>query len=229
MTILPFDLPSTWASLLKEELKKPYLVRLKAFLVQERLAGHIVYPAETNIFRALELTPFDKVKVVLVGQDPYHGPRQAHGLSFSVPKGVPAPPSLQNIFKEILSDVGIPIPSSGCLESWAKQGVLLLNATLTVREGEPLSHHKKGWEEFTDAIIERIASQKKHVVFILWGKNAQEKCDRFSSLLQANHLVLTAAHPSPYSANKGFLGCKHFSKTNEYLVAHGKEPIQWTL
>jgi len=229
MTSLPFDVPLSWAPVLKDELKKPYLVRLKAFLAQERFAGHTIYPSEKNIFRALELTPFDKVKVVLVGQDPYHGPGQAHGLSFSVPRGIQAPPSLQNIFKELLSDLGIPVSSTGCLEGWAKQGVLLLNATLTVREGEPLSHHKKGWEELTDAIIEKIAEQKSHVVFILWGKNAQEKCERFSHLLNQKHLVLTAAHPSPYSANKGFLGCKHFSKTNAYLVAHGLEPIQWAV
>lgn len=227
MTILPFDVPQSWAKILKEELKKPYLVRLKAFLVQEKLAGHIVYPSEMNIFQALSLTPFDKVKVVLIGQDPYHGPGQAHGLSFSVPKGVAIPPSLQNIFKEIHDDVELPIPSSGNLEGWARQGVLLLNATLTVRAGEPLSHHKKGWEEFTDAIVEKIATEKKNIVFMLWGKNAQEKCLRFSHILQDNHLILTAAHPSPYSANKGFLGCKHFSKTNTYLVEHGLEPINW--
>jgi uracil-DNA glycosylase len=229
MTLLPFDLPRSWAEVLKDELKKSYLVRLKAFLAQEQFLGHIVYPSEKNIFRALELTSFDNVKVVLVGQDPYHGPGQAHGLSFSVPQGIRPPPSLQNIFKELLSDLGIPVPSTGCLEPWAKQGVLLLNATLTVREAEPLSHHKKGWEEFTDAIIQRIAERKKHVVFMLWGKNAQEKCERFSHLLKDNHLVLTAAHPSPYSANNGFFGCKHFSQANAYLVAHGLEPIQWSV
>jgi len=163
----------------------------------------------------------------LMGQDPYHGPGQAHGLSFSVQKGLAMPPSLQNIFKELADDLKLPIPSSGCLEGWAKQGVLLLNATLTVRAGEPLSHHKKGWEEFTDAIIEKIATRKKHVVFMLWGKNAQEKCERFSHLLHENHLVLMAAHPSPYSANKGFMGCHHFSKANAYLAEHGLDPIRW--
>jgi uracil-DNA glycosylase len=224
-----FDLPPSWAQVLHEELHKPYLGNLSAFLEQEKWKGNVVFPAESEVFQALELTPFDSVKVVIVGQDPYHGPNQAHGLCFSVRPHVSIPPSLQNIYKEMQSDLGIAPAKHGCLTSWAKQGVLLLNATLTVRQGEPLSHHKKGWENFTDAIIEAIASKKKHVVFILWGKSAQEKCQKVSSILHENHLVLTAAHPSPYSAPNGFFGCRHFSKTNEYLIACGLTPIHWEL
>lgn len=229
MAIIPFDLPPSWAMRLTSELTKPYVAELKAFLEQEKWAGRTVFPTENLIFNALKLTPFDKVRVVIVGQDPYHGPGQAHGLSFSVPQGVSIPPSLQNIYKELFQDLGIKPPSHGCLVSWAEQGVLLLNATLTVRAGEPLSHHKKGWEEFTDAIIEAIAKERKNVVFLLWGKNAQEKCFRFSSLLTKSHLVLTAPHPSPYSAHNGFLGCKHFSKTNAYLHSHGLPTINWEI
>jgi uracil-DNA glycosylase len=227
--MIPFSIPPSWANALGHELQKPYLVRLKAFLEQERWAGNTVYPPEDQIFHALALTPFDAVRVVLVGQDPYHGPGQAHGLSFSVRPGVAIPPSLQNIYKELQSDLGIPPASHGCLTSWAQQGVLLLNATLTVRAGEPLSHHKKGWEEFTDSIIEAVARNHQHIVFILWGKNAQEKCQKFSDLLKDSHLVLTAAHPSPYSAHSGFFGCRHFSKTNDYLAQHSLPPIDWAL
>ncbi len=227
--MIPFSIPPSWANALGHELQKPYLVRLKAFLEQERWAGNTVYPPEDQIFHALALTPFDAVRVVLVGQDPYHGPGQAHGLSFSVRPGVAIPPSLQNIYKELQSDLGIPPASHGCLTSWAQQGVLLLNATLTVRAGEPLSHHKKGWEEFTDSIIEAVARNHQHIVFILWGKNAQEKCQKFSDLLKDSHLVLTAAHPSPYSAHSGFFGCRHFSKTKNYLAQHSLPPIDWAL
>ena len=227
--MIPFIVPSSWAEPLCHELQKPYLLRLRAFLEQEKWAGRIGYPPEDQIFQALELTPFDAVRVVLVGQDPYHGPAQAHGLSFSVRPGVALPPSLQNIYKELQSDLNIPPVPHGCLTAWAKQGVLLLNATLTVRAGEPLSHHKKGWEECTDAIIEAVARRHRHVVFLLWGKNAQEKCQKFSGLLKDSHLVLTAAHPSPYSAHSGFFGCRHFSKTNEYLVQHSLPPINWDL
>ena len=227
--MIPFSVPSSWAEPLKGELQKPYLLRLKAFLEQEKWAGRAVYPPEEQVFQALALTPFDSVRVVLVGQDPYHGPGQAHGLSFSVRPGVAIPPSLQNIYKELQSDLKIPPAAHGCLTAWAQQGVLLLNATLTVRAGEPLSHHKKGWEEFTDAIIEAIARSRSHVVFMLWGKNAQEKCQKFLDCLKDSHLVLTAAHPSPYSAQSGFFGCRHFSKANEYLVQHGFRPINWTV
>ena len=229
MAFIPFDLPLSWAAPLSQELQKPYVVQLKAFLEQEKWAGHTIFPPDDQIFQALKLTPFDKVRVVIVGQDPYHGLGQAHGLSFSVKPGVAIPPSLQNIYKELSQDLGIPPAPHGCLVSWAQQGVLLLNATLTVRAGEPLSHHKKGWEEFTDAIIEAIAQHQQHVVFLLWGKNAQEKCQKFSSALHASHLVLTAAHPSPFSAHNGFLGCRHFSKTNDYLKAHDLPPINWAL
>ena len=226
--MIPFTVPPSWAEPLRHELQKPYLLRLKAFLEQEKWAGHAVYPQEGQVFQALELTPFEAVRVVLVGQDPYHGPGQAHGLSFSVRPGVSIPPSLQNIYKELQSDLNVPPAPHGCLTAWAEQGVLLLNATLTVRAGEPLSHHKKGWEEFTDAIIEAVARRRQHIVFLLWGKNAQEKCQKFSEAL-GSHLVLTAAHPSPYSARNGFLGCRHFSKTNEYLVQHSLPPINWDL
>jgi uracil-DNA glycosylase len=224
---LPFELPPSWEGVLREELKKPYLTALRAFLEKEWLQGVTVFPKRHEIFRALQLTPFDKVKVVLVGQDPYHGEGQAHGLCFSVPKGIDPPPSLENIYKEMKSDLGSTPPSHGCLEGWAHQGVLLLNATLTVRKGEPLSHHKKGWELFTDAIIETVAKKKKNIVFLLWGKSAQEKCQRFLHLLQDNHYVLMAAHPSPFSARLGFFGSKHFSKTNAYLQEHHIAPINW--
>ena len=224
---LPFQLPDDWAEILQEELKKPYLIHLRAFLEKERLVGKKIYPPEQEIFSSLALTPFHKVSVVLIGQDPYHGEGQAHGLSFSVRKGVPIPPSLKNIYKELLDDVGVPIPTHGCLEKWAKQGVLLLNATLTVEQSQPLSHHKRGWEEFTDACVYALLKNRKNLVFLLWGKNAQEKALKYRELLQANHLVLQAAHPSPYSAMNGFFGCRHFSKTNAYLKEHGKQEIDW--
>lgn len=223
-----FELPPSWREPLQDELCKPYLCKLKAFLEEEKRAGYIVYPPEEQIFRALSLTPFNAVRVVIVGQDPYHGPGQAHGLSFSVPEGVAIPPSLRNIYKELQSDVGISPANHGCLESWAKQGVLLLNATLTVSAGEPLSHHKKGWEQFTDAILEAVARRHRHIVFLLWGKHAETKCRKFEALLK-NFLVLTAPHPSPLSAHSGFFGCRHFSKTNDYLIQHGLPPIQWAV
>jgi uracil-DNA glycosylase len=192
----------------------------------EKASGKTIYPPGSLIFNAFNLTPFQNVKVVLLGQDPYHGPMQAHGLSFSVQDGIPKPPSLINIFKELHEDIGIPIPKKGNLDKWAKQGVLLLNASLTVRANEPMSHSKIGWTAFTDSVIVRISEQKQHVVFLLWGKYAQEK-----QLLidETKHLVLKAAHPSPYSANNGFFGCKHFSKANEYLVRHGIDPIDWAI
>lgn len=226
--IIPFEIPSSWILHLKHELQKPYLCNLKAFLERERLSGHAIYPPSNQIFEALRLTPFDNVKVVIVGQDPYHGPGQAHGLCFSVLPDVPLPPSLKNIYKELQDDLHIAPASHGCLASWAQQGVLLLNATLTVRQGEPLSHHNQGWEEFTDAVIEAVATQKKHIVFILWGKNAQEKCQKFAGIFK-DHLVLTAAHPSPFSAANGFFGCRHFSQTNAYLEKQGMQPITWDL
>jgi len=216
----------SWHEVLQEELKKPYISELKAFLEKEKKAGFTIYPEEDFVFNALSKTPFDKVKVVIMGQDPYHGAGQAHGLSFSVRKGVTPPPSLKNIFKEIQADLNISFFSHGCLESWAEQGVLLLNATLTVRAKEPRSHYGKGWERFTDAIIAALCQREDPIVFLLWGKSALEKCSTILHQTKHPHLILTAAHPSPYSAS-GFLGCSHFSKANEFLAKSGKSPISW--
>lgn len=219
---------ASWLQRLAPEFEKPYMKSLETFLAQENGAGATVYPPFELIFNAFCLTPFESVKVVIMGQDPYHGPGQAHGLSFSVPKGVPQPPSLQNIFKELKEDLGIAPPSHGCLEEWAKQGVLLLNATLTVRANEPKSHHGKGWELFTDRVIALLCERKDPLVFLLWGKSAYEK---FQHIPKHNcpHLVLTAAHPSPLSAHSGFLGCRHFSQTNAFLQKAGKPPINWAI
>ena len=216
----------SWHEKLKNEIEQPYIQELKNFLEREKHEGKIVYPPEPLVFNSFLQTPFDKVKAVVVGQDPYHGAGQAHGLSFSVPKGVSPPPSLKNIFKELQSDVGIPTPPHGCLTSWAEQGVLLLNATLTVRAGEPKSHWGKGWERFTDAVIDTLAKRPDPIVFLLWGKSAQEK---FKACKVMQHSVLTAAHPSPFSAYRGFLGCRHFSKINEILKRWNKDPIIWDL
>lgn len=226
----PFILEPSWQKLLQDELTKPYMVNLAAFVEKEYAeANDQVFPPKNLIFNAFSQTPVDQVKVVLVGQDPYHGPNQAHGLSFSVPKGVKTPPSLQNIFKELSNDLQIPPSPHGCLLDWAKQGVLLLNATLTVKKSTPMSHHGMGWEKFTDAVIEKIAQEKKSLVFILWGKSAQEKCRFLREQENTNgHLILTASHPSPYSVER-FYGCRHFSKTNEFLIQHHKQPIDWAL
>lgn len=217
---------ASWKEVLKDEFSKPYFLQVIAFLKQEKAAGKTIYPPGPFIFNAFNTTPFDKVKVVLLGQDPYHGTGQAHGLSFSVPNGVAQPPSLVNIFKELRDDLGIPIPAHGNLTRWAEQGVLLLNASLTVRANEPMSHSKIGWAEFTDSVIKKISDQKNKVVFLLWGKFAQEK-----QLLidDQKHLLLKAAHPSPFSAERGFFGCRHFSKTNDYLVKNGMAPINWQI
>lgn len=216
----------SWKEVLKEEFKKPYFQQIVQHLKTEKEQGKTIYPPGSLIFHAFEATPFDKVKVVILGQDPYHGPGQAHGLSFSVQKGVPPPPSLVNIFKELHDDVGIPIPKDGYLEKWAQQGVLLLNASLTVRASEPMSHAKIGWHHFTDAAIQAVSEQREHVVFILWGRFAQEK----KALIDTKkHLVLTSAHPSPLSAKSGFFGNHFFSKTNAYLMKHGEDPIDWAL
>ncbi len=197
------------------------------FLKTEKALGKIIYPAGGEIFNAFKHTAFDQVKVVILGQDPYHGAGQAHGLSFSVPDGIKPPPSLVNVFKEISKDIGLEMPKHlGNLTSWADQGVLLLNASLTVRSGEPNSHAQIGWMDFTNAVIQTISEKKEGVVFLLWGKFAQEKQIFIN---QHKHLILKAAHPSPYSADKGFFGCKHFSKTNEYLVQNGKSPIDWRI
>jgi len=218
------SLPSSWRSVLTDELDSTYFHDLLAFVTEERKNGP-VYPPENLVFNALQLTPFDKVNVVIMGQDPYHGPGQAEGLCFSVKKGVSIPPSLQNIYKELHSDLGISKPAHGSLASWAKQGVLLLNATLTVAEKNPLSHHGKGWERFTDAIIEKLGQKNEAIIFLLWGSNAQKKCKAIAK--EHRHHVLTAAHPSPLSAYRGFFGCRHFSKTNALLEAMGKTPIDW--
>ncbi|MFT3947734.1 MAG: uracil-DNA glycosylase [Agriterribacter sp.] len=217
----------SWKEVLHDEFAKPYFEQIVYFLKTERLAGKTIYPPGPLIFNAFRQTPFNKVKVVIIGQDPYHGPGQAHGLCFSVQDGVPPPPSLINIYKEIQSDLGVPMDmKKGNLTHWAQQGVLLLNASLTVRANEPNSHAKIGWATFTDAVIQKVVEQKNGVVFLLWGKFAQEKQILID---ETKHHVLKAAHPSPFSADKGFFGCKHFSKTNNYLIKQGLEPIDWKI
>lgn len=216
----------SWLGVLKDEFEQPYMVNLKQFLLAEKRAGKLLYPQGSQWFAAFNATPFDQVKVVILGQDPYHGPGQAHGLCFSVPPAVRFPPSLLNIFKEIQLDLGLPIPSSGCLQHWADQGVLLLNATLTVEHGRAGAHQGQGWEQFTDRVISELNKRCDHLVFLLWGSYAQKK----GAIIDRNkHLVLTAPHPSPLSAHRGFLGCHHFSKTNEYLKQIGKAPIDWSV
>jgi uracil-DNA glycosylase len=216
----------SWKKALEEEFKKPYFRQVTEHIKTEKEQGKTIYPPGPVLFHAFDAVPIEKVKVVILGQDPYHGPRQAHGLSFSVQKGVPPPPSLINIFKELHADTGMAIPSHGNLEHWAEQGVLLLNASLTVRAGEPMSHAKIGWHHFTNAAIARVSENCAHVVFMLWGKFAQDKKVLIN---EDKHLVLTSAHPSPLSANNGFFGNKHFSKANAYLMKHGKDPIDWSL
>jgi uracil-DNA glycosylase len=217
---------ASWKQVLKEEFSKPYFQQIPLHIKTEKSQGKTIYPPGSLIFNAFNTTPFDKVKVVILGQDPYHGPGQAHGLCFSVQNGVPAPPSLLNIFKELQDDIGVPIPNHGNLTHWAQQGVFLLNASLTVRAGEPMSHSKIGWAAFTDTVIKKISELKVHVVFILWGKFAQEKRILID---ESKHCILRSVHPSPLSAYGGFFGCKHFSKTNEYLVAHGIDPVDWSV
>lgn len=216
----------SWKEVLKDEFGKDYFQQVVAYLKMEKAMGRVIYPPGSLIFHAFDATPFNKVKVVLLGQDPYHGPGQAHGLAFSVQHGVKPPPSLVNIFKELHDDLGVPIPSHGHLEPWAKQGVFLLNASLTVRAGEPLSHAKTGWHEFTDRVIQKISDLKQNVVFLLWGRSAQDKQVLID---ETKHYVLKAAHPSPFSADKGFFGCRHFSKANDYLVKNRIDAIDWRL
>jgi uracil-DNA glycosylase len=219
------QIESSWKEILNAEFSSDYFSRLKEFLVEEK-KKFTIYPAGGQIFNAFNSTPFDQVRVVILGQDPYHGPGQAHGLCFSVPQGIAQPPSLVNIFKELQNDLGIPVPKHGNLEKWAKQGVLLLNATLTVRANQAGSHQGKGWERFTDAAIGKLSEQRVGIVFLLWGKFAQAK----ESLIDQNkHYILKAAHPSPLSAYNGFIGCRHFSKTNDLLVRHGLTQIDWRL
>ena len=224
MTNAAVKLDESWMNEVGTEFDKPYMHNLKAFLSAEKQAGQVVFPRGDEIFNALNTTNFDKVRVVILGQDPYHGPGQAHGLSFSVREGVALPPSLLNIYKEIVAEYGGAIPRSGDLTRWAAQGVLLLNATLTVRQAQAGSHQNKGWEEFTDAIVRAINERREHVVFLLWGAYAQKKG---AIIDRAKHLVLSAPHPSPLSAHRGFLGCGHFKKANEYLSANGYTPIDW--
>jgi len=220
------NLEQSWCKLLQSEFEKPYIEELDNFLFSEKANNKIIYPEERLIFNAFNSTPFKDVKVVILGQDPYHGPNQAHGLCFSVLPDVMIPPSLKNIFKEINQDVNVDIPSYGCLQSWAEQGVLLLNATLTVEKSKAGSHQKKGWEQFTDRVVQLLNEQREGLVFLLWGSYAQKKGQFIDT---KKHLVLKAPHPSPLSAHRGFFGTKHFSKANQYLEKQNLSPIQWSL
>jgi len=225
----PFILEPSWQAVLKDELQLPYVQELAAFVAQERAGTIPIYPQPELVFNALNMTPYRKVKVAIVGQDPYHGPGQAEGLCFSVPFGMPLPPSLKNIFKELKADQGIELPQHGSLSGWAEQGVLLLNATLTVRQGEPMSHHGRGWEQFTDAVFKKLCEREDPVIFVLWGKLAQDKWQHLNTNGLLRHTALAAAHPSPFSAYRGFFGCRHFSQINELLEKQGKTPIDWRL
>jgi uracil-DNA glycosylase len=220
------QIEESWKKVLHAEFYKSYFENIVALLKTEKAQGKIIYPPGSLIFNAFQKTPFDQLKVLLLGQDPYHGKGQAMGLSFSVPKGMVQPPSLKNIFKELHDDVGVPIPSTGDLTPWAEQGVMLLNAALTVRAGDANSHAKIGWHQFTDAVIKKVSDKKEGIIFLLWGSFAHQKQELID---QTKHHVLKAAHPSPYSADKGFFGCGHFSKTNNYLVEQKQDPIDWAL
>lgn len=222
---MDFNLHESWKKALAGELNKSYLNELKIFLAQEQ-KDYLVFPHVRDIFNAFNRTPFDDVKVIILGQDPYHGVNQAHGLSFSVQHGVPLPPSLQNIFKELVNDIGCPFPKNGDLTPWAKQGVLLLNTLLSVRANEPFSHKDRGWERFTDQVIRTLSDQREHLVFILWGAPAGKKAHLID---ETKHLILTSPHPSPLSSYRGFFGSKPFSQTNKYLSEHGIDRIQWAL
>lgn len=222
----PIQLTPAWQQVLSEEFDTEYMAQLRAFLQQEKRDGQEIYPPGAQMFNALNTTPFHHVKVVIIGQDPYHGPGQAHGLSFSVPAGVRPPPSLQNIFKELHRDLGLTFGRDGDLTVWAEQGVLLLNAVLSVRARQANSHQGRGWERFTDAVIDRLNRERSGLVFLLWGSYAQKK----GALIdRERHCVLTAPHPSPLSAHRGFIGCGHFSATNDYLQRQGMSPIDWSL
>ena len=217
---------ASWKEVLKNEFAKPYFEQIPLHIKTEKSQGKIIYPPGSLLFNAFNTTPFSTVKVVILGQDPYHGAGQAHGLCFSVQNGVPPPPSLLNIFKELQDDIGVNIPNHGNLTHWAEQGVFLLNASLSVRAGEPMSHSKIGWAQFTDTVIKTISEKKKNIVFLLWGKFAQEKRILID---ETKHCILRSVHPSPLSAYAGFFGCKHFSKTNEYLMSKGIDPVDWSL
>ena len=219
-------LEASWKQRIGDYLDRPDMLALSTFLREEKTHGKEIYPPGPDIFNAFEHTPFDKVRVVILGQDPYHGPGQAHGLSFSVHPGVRVPPSLQNMFKEIEGSLGIPRPDHGCLTPWADRGVLLLNAVLTVEAGQAASHQGKGWEGFTDAAIDALNRQRDGLVFLLWGSHAQKKGQLID---EKRHLILRSVHPSPLSAHRGFLGCGHFAKANAYLQSHGEAPIDWSL
>ena len=219
------QLSNEWQNLLTTETKKDYFIALKKFLESE-YSNHKVFPPKRLLLNAFYQTPFNDVKVVIIGQDPYHGDLQANGLCFSVNKGLKLPPSLKNIIKELKDDVGIPEPNHGDLTVWAQQGILLLNTCLSVRAHQPLSHQNQGWEQFTDAVISYLSSEKENIVFLVWGRKAQMKAETIS---KEKHHVLSAQHPSPFSAHKGFFGCKHFSKTNEILLSQGKKPINWEI
>ena len=224
---MALNLEPSWAKVLHEEFEKDYIIKLRQFLKSEQQAGHQTYPKNADIFNAFWKTPFDDLKVLILGQDPYHGANQAHGLSFSVQKGITTPPSLKNIYKELLTDIpGFVIPNHGDLTEWAEQGVMLLNATLTVRSGMPASHQKRGWEEFTDKVIQTISDKKEGIVFILWGSFAQAKAELID---QKKHFIIKSPHPSPFSADRGFFGSKPFSKTNAILEKEGKKPIDWQI
>lgn len=225
MTQVNPQIESSWKEILKEEFKASYFVSLKEFLLEEK-KKYTIYPPGSLIFNAFNHTPFEQVRVVILGQDPYHGRGQAHGLCFSVPQGIQPPPSLVNIFREQYDDLGIPMPNHGNLVKWADQGILLLNATLTVRANQAGSHQGKGWEQFTDAVIKKISEQRAGIVFLLWGRYAQAKEELID---ESKHYILKAAHPSPFSAINGFFGCKHFSKTNDLLTRHAFSPIDWKL
>jgi uracil-DNA glycosylase len=216
----------TWLDVIGEEFEQPYMAELKQFLRQEKAKGKIIYPTNSNWFSAFNETPFDQVKIVILGQDPYHGPDQAHGLCFSVLPCVAIPPSLRNIYKELQSDMGIEPPNHGCLTHWSRQGVLLLNATLTVEQGNAGAHQGKGWEQFTDRAVQALNEQREGLVFMLWGSHAQKKGAFIDT---SKHLVLKAPHPSPLSAYRGFLGCRHFSQANTFLQQQGMEPVVWQL
>jgi len=226
MTSVRPKLHESWLSRLEAEFASSWFLELKTFLQQEKARGATIYPPGPRIFAALDATPFDDVRVVILGQDPYHGPGQAHGLSFSVPEGVARPPSLLNIHKELLADLGQPIPKHGSLEAWAARGVLLLNTCLTVRAHEPASHQNRGWERFTDRIVELLAARETPMVFILWGSFARAKTENVDL---SRHGVIASAHPSPMSASRGFHGSRPFSRANAWLVAHGQEPVDWSL
>ncbi len=230
MTFFPFELSSSWKVVLADELEQPYFQELAAFLEAEYRDNAPVYPPRELIFNALNHTDYKDVKVVIVGQDPYHGEGQAHGLSFSVPVGARIPPSLRNIYKEIHNDLGLAIPAHGSLLSWATQGVLLLNATLTVREGEPKSHYGRGWERFTDAVISKLGMREDPLIFVLWGRSAKDKVAHIKEVTEhSRHLILTSAHPSPLSAHNGFFGNRHFSQANTFFKGIGKPAIDWSL